>query len=233
MRDVGDALLRVGDGSAVCPGSVRPPVAARNAYKGIEGWKMAEPRADLLRGPWWEMFGDTELNRLEEQVDISNQNVAAAEAQFREALALVREARAAYFPTVSIGVGVTRSRTSGGSGNRTIGNGTTVNDYSLPINASWEPDVWGRIRRTVESQQATAQASAADLEAARLSSCAILAQDYFLLRAQDAQQQLLTATVADFEKSLQLTRNQSEAGTVSAADVVQAETTLEATRRAA
>jgi len=227
---LGAALLSVVAGCAVGPDYVRPPVAAPDAYKEIEGWKMAEPRADLLRGPWWEMFGDTELNRLEEQVDISNQNVAAAEAQFREALALVREARAAYFPTVSIGVGVTRSRTSGGSGNRTIGNGTTVNDYSLPINASWEPDVWGRIRRTVESQQATAQASAADLEAARLSARATLAQDYFLLRAQDAQQQLLTATVADFEKSLQLTRNQYEAGVVSRADVLQAETQLETTR---
>ncbi len=105
-----------------------------------------------------------------------------------------------------------------------------MNDYSLPINASWEPDVWGRIRRTVESQQATAQASAADLEAARLSARATLAQDYFLLRAQDAQQQLLTATVADFEKSLQLTRNQYEAGVVSRADVLQAETQLETTR---
>ena len=223
-------LLAVVTGCAVGPDYVRPPVAAPDAYKEIQGWKVAAPRADVLRGAWWEMFGDPQLNALEEQVDISNQNVAAAEAQFREALALVREARAAYFPTVSIGVGVTRSRTSGGAGSRTTGNGTTVNDYTLPINASWEPDVWGRIRRTVESQRASAQASAADLEAARLSARASLAQDYFLLRAQDAQQQLLTATVADFERSLQLTRNQYEAGIVSRADVLQAETLLETTR---
>jgi len=227
---VGATLLAVVTGCAVGPDYVRPPVAAPDAYKEIQGWKVAAPRADVLRGAWWEMFGDPQLNALEEQVDISNQNVAAAEAQYREAAALVREARAGYFPTVSIGVGVTRSRTSGGAGSRTTGNGTTVNDYTLPINASWEPDVWGRIRRTVESQRASAQASAADLEAARLSARASLAQDYFLLRAQDAQQQLLTATVADFERSLQLTRNQYEAGIVSRADVLQAETLLETTR---
>ncbi|HLY36616.1 MAG TPA: efflux transporter outer membrane subunit, partial [Candidatus Binatia bacterium] len=227
---IGVTLLAIVTGCAVGPNYVRPPVAAPDAYKETQGWKRAAPQADVLRGGWWEMFGDPQLNALEQQVDISNQNVAAAEAKFREAVALVREARAGYFPTVSIGVGVTRSRTSGGSGGRTTGNGTTVNDYTLPINASWEPDVWGKIRRMVESQRASAQASAADLESARLSARATLAQDYFLLRTQDAQQHLLTATVADFEKSLQLTKNQYEAGIVSRADVLQAETLLETTR---
>jgi len=220
------AVLAAVVGCAVGPRYVRPPIAEPDAYKETAGWKIAEPQADVARGPWWEIFGDPTLSALEEQVDVSNQNIAVAEAQFRDAAALVREARAGYFPTVAIGVGVVRSRNALGP---SVGSGTT-NDFSLPINASWEPDLWGRIRRTVESARETAQASAADLEGARLSARASLAQDYFLLRAQDAQEQLLTATVHDYEKALQLTRNQYEAGVVSRADVLQAETQLETTR---
>jgi len=209
-------------GCTVGPDYVRPSIVAPDAYKETAaGWKVAQPRADQLRGAWWEMFGDPQLNALEEQVDISNQNIAAAEAQYREAVALVKEARAAYYPTVSIGVGVSRTRQPGTK---------TVNDYTLPINASWEPDVWGRIRRTVEENQANAQASAADLEAARLSARTTLAQDYFLLRTQDVQQQLLDATVAAFERSVKLTQNQYDAGVASRADVLQAQTLLETTR---
>ncbi len=209
-------------GCTVGPDYVRPSIVAPDAYKETAaGWKVAQPQADQLRGAWWEMFGDPQLNALEEQVDISNQNIAAAEAQYREAVALVKEARAAYYPTVSIGVGVSRTRQPGTK---------TVNDYTLPINASWEPDVWGRIRRTVEENQANAQASAADLEAARLSARTTLAQDYFLLRTQDVQQQLLDATVAAFERSVKLTQNQYDAGVASRADVLQAQTLLETTR---
>ena len=209
-------------GCTVGPDYVQPPIVAPEAYKETAaGWKVAQPRADQLRGAWWEMFGDPQLNALEEQVDISNQNIAAAEAQYREAVALVKEARAAYYPTVSIGVGVSRTRQPGTK---------TINDYTLPINASWEPDVWGRIRRTVEENQANAQASTADLEAARLSARTTLAQDYFLLRTQDVQQQLLDATVAAFERSVKLTQNQYDAGVASRADVLQAQTLLETTR---
>ena len=214
------AFLTLVTGCVVGPNYMRPPVVTPDVYKEWKDWKVAQPSDEALRGPWWQMFGDPDLDALAEQVDISNQNIAQAEAQYREALALVREARAGYFPTVSIGVGVVRSRTSG----------KTANDYTLPINASWEPDLWGRVRRAVESQQASAQASAADLETARLSVRASLAQNYWLLRAQDARQHLLDTTVARYEKALQLTRNQYEAGIVSRADVLQAETQLETAR---
>jgi len=153
-----------------------------------------------------------------------------AEAQYREAQALLREARAAYFPTATIGIGANRSSPSTTTGTGSAGPRTTVSDYSLPIDVSWELDVWGRIRRTVEANQTNAQASAADLEAARLSAQAALAQDYFQLRTLDAQKQLLDATVAAFEKSLELTKNQYASGVVSSADVLQAETQLKTTQ---
>ncbi|MEA2625661.1 MAG: hypothetical protein QOD06_1706 [Candidatus Binatota bacterium] len=222
------AVLVLATGCTVGPNYVRPPIAAPDAYKETAaGWKVAQPRAEQLHGPWWKMFGDPQLNALEEQVDISNQNVAAAEARYRQAVTLVEEARAAYYPTVSIGLGVSRARSPASAAGTAA---QTVNDYTLPINASWEPDVWGRIRRNVEASQASAQASAADLEAARLSARTTLAQDYFLLRTQDVQQRLLEATVTAFERSLAMTRNQYQAGVVSRADVLQAKTLLETTR---
>jgi NodT family efflux transporter outer membrane factor (OMF) lipoprotein len=214
----------------VGPDYVRPTVTTPAAYKENDGWKVAEPKDDVIRGAWWEIFGDPQLNALAAQVSVSNQNLAAAEAQYREARALVQEARAAYFPTATIGIGANRSSQS-----TTIGGGptqqrTTVSDDSLPLDVSWEIDVWGRIRRSVESNQASAQASAADLENARLSAQAALAQDYFLLRELDAQKQLLTETVAAFEKSLELTRGLSAQGVDSEVDVVQAETQLKTTQ---
>src|SRR6267142_3383710 len=153
------------------------------------------------------MFGDPQLNALEAQVSISNQNLAAAEAQYREARALVREARASYYPTATIGFGANRSSPSTTTGSGPASKRITVSDYSLPLDVSWEIDVWGRIRRTVESNQASAQASAGDLENARLSFQAELAQDYFQMRALDAQKQLLDETVAAFEKFLRLTQD--------------------------
>src|SRR5262249_11725634 len=182
------------------------------AYKEIDGWKAAQPQDAVIRGAWWEMFNDPQLNALEAQIDISNQNVAAAEAQFRQARALVREARASYFPTVTIGLGVTHARTPG----LTTGTSArTVTNYSLPIDASWPLDVWARIRRTVESNQANAKASAADLEAVRLSLQAALAQAYFQLRTYDAQRELLERTVDAYQKSLELTKNRYAAGVAS------------------
>lgn len=213
----------------VGPDYLRPTVITPDAYKEIDGWRLAQPKDDVIRGPWWEIFGDPQLNALEAQVSISNQNVAVAEAQYRQAQALVREARAAYFPTATIGIGANRSSasttTAGSAGPR-----TTVSDFSLALDVSWELDVWGRIRRTVESNQAGAQASAGDLENARLSFQAALAQDYFLLRELDAQKQLLTATVAAFQKSLDLTKGLYTQGVASRADVLQAETQLKTTQ---
>jgi NodT family efflux transporter outer membrane factor (OMF) lipoprotein len=213
----------------VGPNYVRPTIGVPIAYKEVDGWKMAQPKDDLVRGAWWELFGDPELSALEAQVDISNQNVVAAEAQFRQARALVQEARASYFPTVSIGVGVTRSRAAASTAGPAASRGP-VTDYSLPIDVSWELDVWGRIRRTVEASQAGAQASAADLEIARLSVQAELAQDYFQLRALDAQKELLDRTTAAYQRSLELTQNRYASGVASRADVLQAQTQLRTTQ---
>src|SRR2546422_1112984 len=224
-----------------------------DAYKEIDGWKIAHPRDGVARGPWWEIFADPHLNALEARVSISNQNLAVAEAQYRQARALVREARAAYFPTVTLGLGFTRSRqsstfvfgSSGGSSTGTSGvgggsssgtsgvggsSGGARSDFEVGLDFSWELDVWGRIRRGVESNRAAAQASAGDLEAARLSFQAELAQDYFQLRTLDAQKQLLDETVAAFEMFLRLTQDRFANGVASQADVVQAQTQLKTTQ---
>lgn len=237
MRFARSALAIVTAMCAACsvgPNYVRPAVNVPAGYKEVDGWKLAQPQDDTLRGAWWAMFGDPELNALESEIDISNQNIAAAEAAFRQARALVQEARAQYFPTVTIGFGATstsRSTTISGAGAGSSSSGrTTTTQYSLPVDVSWEIDVWGRIRRLVESRRAGAQASAADVETARLSARAELAQDYFQARALDAEQKLLDETVADYQKSLELTHNRYAAGVVSRADVLQAETLLKTTQ---
>jgi NodT family efflux transporter outer membrane factor (OMF) lipoprotein len=216
---------------------VRPPVVTPDAYKEMQGWTVAQPADSAIRGPWWEIFADDRLSALEAEVDVANQNLAVAEAQYNQARALVRQARASYFPQVTIGAGVTRSRQPTISGNGlslgtapSVGPVKPITQFILPIDASWEPDLWGRIRRTVESNQAAAQASAADRETSRLSLHAELATDYLQLRALDAQKQLLDDAVAYYERSLQLTRNRYAVGVASRADVVQAETQLETTR---
>jgi NodT family efflux transporter outer membrane factor (OMF) lipoprotein len=218
------ALLLVA-GCTVGPNYVRPTVISPPAYKELEGWKVAAPQDTTLRGAWWEMFQDPELNALEAEVSISNQTLAAAEAQVRQAQAAVQAARASYFPVISVGAAVANSRQptslGGGAASR-----RTVTDYSVPLQASWELDLWGRVRRSVESQQASAKASQADLESTRLSAQAALAQSYFALRILDAQRQLLDETVADYQKTLELTQNRYASGVASKADVVQAETQL-------
>jgi NodT family efflux transporter outer membrane factor (OMF) lipoprotein len=243
------ALLVLASACTVGPDYVRPSMWSPDAYKEIDGWKIAHPRDDLARGPWWEIFADPQLNALEARVSISNQNLAVSEAQYREARALVREARAAYFPTVTLGLGYTRSRQSttfvfgstGGSSSGTSASSSTStgtsrssggaqSDFQLGLDFSWELDVWGRIRRGVESNRAAAQASAGDLEAARLSFQAELAQDYFQLRTLDAQKQLLDETVSAFERFLRLTQDRFKSGVASQADVVQAETQLKTTQ---
>jgi len=212
----------------VGPDYVKPTTEAPAAYKELEGWKVGRPADELIKGPWWEIFGDPKLNALEEQVDISNQNVATAEAQFRQARALVEVARSGYYPTVTAGASVTRSRLPAGVGSSASSGGTSP-AYQLTGDASWEPDLWGKVRRTVEAGEASAQASAADLEAIRLSSRAALAQDYFQLRALDAQKELLDKTVIAFQKTLELTKYRYASGVASQADVLQAETQLKAT----
>ena len=211
----------------VGPDYVRPTAVAPVAYKEMAGWKAAQPKDNCIRGAWWEIFNDPELNALEEQVNISNQNIIAAEAQFREARALVQQARAGYFPTVTAGASFTRTRSAVASGaGQPI---SAISDYQLPVTVSWEPDVWGRVRRTVEASQANAQASAADLGATQLSLQGELAQDYFQLRTLDAQKQLLDSTVVAYRKSLELTKYLYVQGVDSSADVLQAETQLKTT----
>ena len=217
----------------VGPNYVRPPVAAPAAYKEAGNWKPAEPRDDAHRGKWWDIFQDPMLDTLMQQVDVSNQNLAKAEAQYRQAVALAQSARAAYYPTVTGGLSNTRSRASA----TTIATPTTapvsrgvVVNHNLPLQASWAPDVWGNIRRAVEANEAAAQASAGDLEAARLSAQAALAQSYYQLRALDAQQKNIEDTIAAYSKSLQLVQNQYAAGVVAKADVITAQAQLKTTQ---
>jgi NodT family efflux transporter outer membrane factor (OMF) lipoprotein len=216
----------------VGPNYVRPTADTPAAYKEMEGWKTAQPRDQELRGNWWEAFNDPILNELEEQVSLSNQNLVQAAAQFRQARALVQSARSGYLPTVSAGASVTRSQSPSGF----VGQNQNVNargpstSYALSLDAVWELDVWGRVRRTVESNEAGAQASAADLEALRLSVQAELAQNYFQLRALDAEKQLFNDTIAAYQRSLTLTQNQYTAGIVAKVDVIQAQTQLKTTQ---
>ncbi len=215
-------------GCTVGPDYVRPSAPVPETYRETGNWKQAQPRDDTSRGKWWEIFGDAELNALVERVNISNQNILAAEAQFRGAQALVQQARAGYFPTLGTGVSTVRSQ----SPNLPNAPSTTrpVTTYNLPVNASWEPDLWGSVRRSVESSEANAQASAASLESARLSAQATLAQNYFLLRIADGQKKLLDDTVAAYERSLDLTKNRYAAGVAARVDVVQAFTQLKSTQ---
>src|SRR5262249_1437168 len=199
--------LMLASGCTGGPNDVRPTAEVPPAYRELDGWKVAQPGDQTLRGSWWERFGDPRLNALESQVDVSSQTVAAAEAQLRQARALVQAARAAYYPTITVGLGITRTRESLNTSGASTPPRRTVTRFQLPLEISWEPDLWGRVRRSVESSQAGAQASLADLESARLSVRAELAQDYFALGAVDAERALLDATIAAFEKSLDLTRN--------------------------
>jgi NodT family efflux transporter outer membrane factor (OMF) lipoprotein len=224
-------------GCVVGPKYNRPAIQAPGTYKEVtpddlkkmDGWKVAQPQDSALHGKWWETLGDPQLNTLEEQINISNQNVAAAFASFMAARALVREARAQYFPTLSAGASITRQRqvSTSTTGQPTA---TTFNEFSLPFDASWTPDLFGRVRNTVRAGVANAQASAADLENTRLTAHAELAVDYFQLRGQDALKQLLDATVVAYEESLKLTQALYETGIDSDESVAQAETQLEAAR---
>ncbi len=217
---IGATLL---GGCAIGPDYQRPAIETPVAFKESADWKVAEPRDELARGKWWKIFGDSDLDALIEQVNISNQSLKAAEARYRQATALTQSARAGYFPTVSANASSTRSRSAS---SRSAGNNEVATNHSLNVSAGWEIDVWGRIRRTVEANDASAQASAADLESARLSLQSELATNYFQLRVNDAQKQLFADTIVAFEKSLELTKNRYAVGVAGKVDVVQAETQL-------
>lgn len=202
------------------------------AYKEGNGWKVAEPNDALIRGKWWEIYGDPELNALEEQVGISNQNVLAAEARYRQAQDTIRAARSGLFPTVGSSPAVTNSQSSGTlyTGNQLTSLVQRRTVFNLPLSFSYEADVWGRIRRTITQNVANAQASAADLENAKLSYQAAVAGNYFALRGLDTAEELYQRTVKLYEEYLQLTRDRQEAGIASESDVAQAETQLLSTR---
>jgi NodT family efflux transporter outer membrane factor (OMF) lipoprotein len=207
---------------------VQPTVEVAPAFRENADWKTAQPADDVLRGNWWELFGDPELNALEQQIDVSNQTLRAAAAQYAQARALVRGTRATLFPTVDFSPSAARAEASG---NRPASNiHQAANDFVLPVDVSYEADVWGRIHSAVSASRAAAQASAADLETARLSLHAELAADYFALRGADRDRQLLDSAVESFEKALELTQNRFQGGIASQADVAQAETVLETTR---
>jgi NodT family efflux transporter outer membrane factor (OMF) lipoprotein len=205
---------------AVGPDYHRPEMAAPASYKELGNWKPARP-ADMDHGSWWLVYNDPVLGALEKQVSISNQNLKASEAAYREAVAAVQLARASFFPTVALD----------GSGQRAKGNkGAVANTVNLTADASWAPDIWGRIRQTVTAQEATAQASAADLAAATLSAQGTLAVDYFELRAADQLARLLHDTVIADERSLKITKNQYKVGVVARSDVAQAQTQVDTVR---
>ena len=220
-------------GCLVGPNYVRPKTEIPPSYKELKGWKQAQPQASIPRGQWWKIFGDPELNSLEAQVSITNQNLAAAEAQFREALAAVQVARAGYFPVVTAGISTSQTRIGTGfssSGSAVSGapvsSSSTTSELRLSGDVSWELDLWGEIRRTVEASRASAQASAADLEGVLLAATGQLAEDYFQLRALDSEQQILHTTVDAYGEFLRLTKNRYATGVASQADVLQAQTQL-------
>ena len=214
-------------GCTVGPDYVRPPMPAPAAFKELKGWKPAQPRDQSIPGNWWEIFQDPQLNALEEQVAVSNPSIAQAAAQYHQAQALVQAARSAYFPTATATASVNRFRAASGTNVAVPG---VRYLYQENFSATWQPDLWGVVRRQVESNIGSAQASAGTLQALRLSTQAALAQDYFQLRALDAQRKLLDETVEAYQKSLELTQNRYAAGVAARTDVVQAEAQLESAR---
>src|ERR1700685_541950 len=210
-------------------------------FKENEGWTVAQPSDSMLRGKWWEIFNDPELNALEEQLDINNQNIKQFFENFMEARAIVREARSQYFPTLAVAPSFSRSRTSGNLSTTPVNTtgGTAPKPqlqstvYSLPLEASWEPDLWGKVRNTVREEQYAAQVSAAALENERLTEQASLAEFFFEIRGQDELQKIFDDTVRADQKALDLTRALYETGIDDQISVVEAETTLQSAQAGA
>jgi NodT family efflux transporter outer membrane factor (OMF) lipoprotein len=217
-------------GCTVGPNYRRPAAEVPATYKEVGNWKPAQPNDQNLGGNWWEIFQDPQLNALEAQVNVSNQNLKAAEAQYTQARALVRYYRADYFPTITGGASASRNRISQNRPASIVANGTTYNDFQIPFDLSYEVDVWGRVRRTVESYREQAQASAADLATVNLSMHAQLALDYFQARTLDAEEQLLNSTVTQYQQALDLIESRYAGGLASDLEVQQAKTQLETTR---
>jgi NodT family efflux transporter outer membrane factor (OMF) lipoprotein len=225
-------------GCTVGPNYKRPTAPAPPAFKETGpppnipngSWKQAQPSDQALRGKWWEIYNDPQLNALEEKVAVSNQTLKAATEQYFAARAAVQIARASYFPTLSLGTSISRQRLSLNRPTAVPGSNSQYNDFSLAGQASWEPDLWGQVRRTVEASRASAQASAADLANVELSIRSELAQDYFELRGLDLQKQLLDNTVTSFSDYLDLTRTRFKGGVATDSDVALAETQLKSTQ---
>jgi NodT family efflux transporter outer membrane factor (OMF) lipoprotein len=210
---------------AVGPNYKRPPADSGASFKELGDWKPSEPADTLDRGPWWQMFKDPVLEQLEQQIDVSNQTLKAAADAYRQAQALVDQSKAGFWPTISGSAAHTRQQ---GQSVQGLGSGasTLTSTYSVGASASWELDVWGAVRRSVESNFAAAQSSAAALAGTRLLEQATLASDYFQLRAQDELKRILDQTVDDEQKSLKITQNQYAVGVAAKADVVTAQTQL-------
>lgn len=206
-------------GCAIGPDYRRPALDTPAQFRAVEGWKAAAPADAIERGAWWELYGDAELNALIRRLEDSNQSLAAAEAAWRQARALARGARAAFLPTLDGGAAASRSGTAEG----------VAKSYDASLGASWEPDVWGKLRRQLEADEAGLAASAADLAAVRLSQQAELVQSYLQLRVVDEQIRLLDATLEAYRRSLRLSDNQYRAGLVPKSDVTQAQTQLKST----
>jgi NodT family efflux transporter outer membrane factor (OMF) lipoprotein len=237
LAHVGLAIFLSVTGCTIGPDYDRPAAPVPAAYKEAAAkgeWQVARPSDAIDRGAWWSIYHDPVLDGLERQIDISNQNLKAAAAAFRQAEAITAQARAGFFPTASFSEQATRTRNSGGRvGSTGVSGGNTgsiSNFFSLSTAASWVPDLWGKIERTVESDVASAQASAGDLASARLAAQGQLASDYMQLRVADELKRLFEASVQAFTESLRITRNQLAAGTADQSAVSQAEAQLENTR---
>ncbi|HXZ32449.1 MAG TPA: efflux transporter outer membrane subunit [Terriglobales bacterium] len=224
-------MLLVLGGCAVGPRYSRPPAPTPPEFKETPpNWKVAQPSDQAARGKWWEIYQDPQLNALEEKINLSNQSLKVAQAQFDQARALLRYYRADLYPTISAGGSATRERFSS---NRPLATSTvsgTTNDLILQADMSYEPDVWGRVRSNVAAYRASAQSSFADLQTVSLSLHAELATDYFQARELDAEAQLLDSTVASYQKALELTQSRYQGGVASQVDVAQAQTQLETVR---
>jgi NodT family efflux transporter outer membrane factor (OMF) lipoprotein len=208
----------------VGPDYVRPAVQAPAEYKGVRGaWKPAQPADTLPRGQWWEIYDDPQLNALAARVELGNQSIRQAEARYLQAQAALRQAQAERYPVISGNASARRSRIYSGSAG-------AVSDFEVGVDASWEADLWGRVRRSIEAGSAQVQAAAADIESVRLAVTAALVQSYLTLRIIDLQARLLEDSVAAFDRSLTLTRNRYNAGVVGKTDVVQAEAQVRSTQ---
>jgi NodT family efflux transporter outer membrane factor (OMF) lipoprotein len=226
-------------GPKYLPPTMTAPPAFKESpaqFKEADGWSVAQPQDAALRGKWWEIYNEPELNALEDQLNIDNQNIRQAFENFMQARALVRETRSQFFPTVGVGGSYTRSKPSsnvGSASSTSASSGQQTQVFSLPADVSWEPDLWGRVRNAVRASQYTAQLSAADLENERLTEQASLAEFFFEIRGQDALEKLLGDTVEADRKALEIAKGRYDTGIDDQITVVEAQTALDSAQSAA